>query len=508
MSIARMFKYGLIVISVILIFLCIHSFYSYNVSTDNFIGDFQHHFFQGNTERIWGNGNRRNFIGSRSAMSKYGPYMMAYAITVLLLFMLVFYALKRREFKLDFIGDKFTIICLLLIGLFMRIYVALSIEGFTGDISLFRNWAQSAANDLFNFYKNTPNCDYPPFYIYVLYAIGKIASIHNAAYYYTLLLKLPAIMADILSAYIIYRIANKRFMPGVSTIISALYIFNPAVFINSSAWGQVDSFFALLIIVAIYLLSERNVVLSSALFTVSVLMKPQGIIFVPILFFELINERNSKNFLKAAAAALITAAIIIIPFSAGQDPMWIYNLYAKTISEYPYASVNGFNFFSLLGANYVNSSSTLFLFSYSAWGLIFIAIITAFSWFTYIKAKSSSYAFVAALIQIAGVFTFSTGMHERYLFPAVSLALLAFLYIKDIRFLGLFLGFSITSYLNTYYVLFTEFNRSLGFIPMMVSLLTVILVIYLAKVAWDIAVLNKIHLLNGRSTAHKIHTNI
>ncbi|MGJ7045387.1 hypothetical protein [Thermoanaerobacterium thermosulfurigenes] len=532
----KVLKYSLAFVLALSVILSVYSLYHYSGSTEGFRGNFQHSFTQGSTNRSWGSGStnqgvwqrgnfsqgngqngqsqwqmprsRADFRGFRGTSSKHGVYIMAYATVVFLLFVLSYYALKNKKFKLDFQSDAFIIALLFLIGFFMRLYIAATIEGFSGDIGLFRSWAQSASQDILNFYKNTPSCDYPPLYIYVLYFIGKIASIGNLLHYYNVILKLPSILADIVSSYIIYKIANKHFAKSISTFISTLYIFNPAVFINSSAWGQVDSFFTMLVIIAVYFLSEKKLGLSSVFFTAAVLMKPQGIIFAPVLFFEIVNERSLKKFLKAFVASLVTAVIVLVPFAIGQDPLWIFKLYEKTISEYPYASVNGFNFYGLLGANYVNSGTKLFVFSYSTWGFLFIVLTTAFSWFIYIKGKNSKLSFLAALIQIAGVFTFSTGMHERYLFPAVTLAIIAFLYVKDMRLFGLFAGFSITSFLNMYYVLFGSLRNSFGFIPMMVSLANVVMAIYLVKVSYDVAVLNRVCTFDLDLESHEIHTTI
>lgn len=529
-------KYSLAFVLVLLVILSVYSLYHYSGSTEGFRGNFQHNFTQGSTNGSWGSGNtnqgvwqrsnppqgngqsgqsqwqmsrsRGDFGGFRETSSKYGVYIIAYAVIAFLLFILSYYALKNKKLKLDFQSDKFIIASLFLIGFFMRLYIAATIEGYSGDMGFFRSWAQSASQDILNFYKNTPSCDYPPLYIYVLYLIGKIASIGNLSHYYNVFLKFPSILADVVSSYIIYKIAKKHFTKSISAFISALYIFNPAVFIDSSAWGQVDSFFTMLVIIAVYFLSEKKIGLSSVFFTGAVLMKPQGIIFAPVLFFEIVNERSLKNFLKAFVASLVTAVIVLVPFAIGQDPLWIFKLYEKTISEYPYASVNGFNFYGLLGTNYVNSSTKFIIYSYSTWGFIFIVLTTAFSWFIYIKGKNSNLAYLTALLQIALVFTFSTGMHERYLFPAAALAILAFLYVKDIRLFGLYALFSITSFLNMYYVLFGNLRNSFGFIPMLVSLGNVVMAVYLAKVSYDVAVLNKIYIADAGLESHEIHTTI
>jgi len=313
--------------------------------------------------------------------------------------------------------------------------------------------------------------------------------------YYTLLLRLPSIVADIATAYLIYRLAGKYLSREISILLSAFYAFNPAVMINSTFWGQVDSFFTFIVVSSLYMLSEKKIGLASALFTAAVLMKPQGIIFLPVLFFELVRGKSFKSFLTAAAFALGTAAMIILPFALSKDALWIFKLFSNTMGEYPYASVNAFNFFSLIGKNYAKDATTMFLLSYHNWGMIFIVIITAFSWFIYIKGNSRAFAFAAALLLIAGVFVFSTRMHERYLFPAVALSILAFIYLKDKRLLLLSAGFSSTVYINTHLVLF-ETSKGINFVsfnPVLIiaSLLNVLLFFYLVKVLFDIAVKKK-----------------
>jgi len=343
-----------------------------------------------------------------STNSKYVPALTTYSGIFLILCIGMYYLFRRKNIKINFADEKIVLFTLLAVGLLLRIAASTLMEGYSGDINLFKNWASTAANSLSQVYSSARSADYPPLYIYVLALIGKIAKIPAFNSYYVLMLKLPAIIADIITSYFIYRLGKKHFSGVVSIFLAAFYIFNPAIFIDSTFWGQVDSFFTLLIVIAVFLLSEKKIAASSAMFAVAVLMKPQGIIFLPILFFELVRERKVKNFIYAIASAMVTALIIIIPFSLnGQSPLWIFNLYSKTISEYPYASVNGFNFFSLIGANYKNNTDNLFVFNYHTWGMLFIIVTTLISWFVYIKNNNRNFASAIALLQIAGVFTFS-----------------------------------------------------------------------------------------------------
>ncbi|NRD79739.1 glycosyltransferase family 39 protein [Bacillus sp. BRMEA1] len=437
--------------------------------------------------------NRPMGGGMVNSSGKYGTDFAIYSVGFFALATFLYFLIGRNKIRIAQTNKRIIFWSLLGTGFFLRLAVAPYAGGHM-DLSLFENWASTAAKGLSGFYTNG-NSDYPPLYIYVLYLVGKIASITGMNNYFNLLIKLPAILADTVTAYLIYKIGTRQLSTEISLMLAIFYLFNPAIIINSTFWGQVDSFFTLLIVLAIYLLQEKKWMGSVVMFTVAVLMKPQGIIFLPVLFFELLKLKSIKKILMAAAAALVTAIIIILPFSLNQDPLWIFSLYSKTLGEYPFASVNAFNFFSLIGANYKQDSATWILFSYHRWGMIFIVLVTAFSWFIYLKGDNSKLTFVAALIQIAGVFTFSSGMHERYLFPAAALSLIAYIYLKDKRLLWLSAGFSVTIFMNTYAIFYGSFNgmqsESYTFTLFLTSLLNVMLFIFMVKIVWDLGVKNK-----------------
>ncbi|HEY5525594.1 MAG TPA: hypothetical protein VIK26_09720, partial [Clostridium sp.] len=430
-----------------------------------------------------------NNIGTNTN-DKYGIPLVVYSVIFFSLAIGAYFIFKYKDIKINLKNKKIIILTIFCVGLLLRISFGALVEGHSMDLNAFKTWATQAANSFSEFYSSASSSDYPPFYIYILYLIGKIASIPALSQYYTLLLKIPSILADIASAYVIYKLAKKYLSLEISIMLSAFYIFNPAIFINSTFWGQVDSFFTLIIILSVYFMAENKIGLATGFFTVAVLMKPQGIIYLPLLLFEVVRKRELKVLLKMGLISLGVGLVIILPFSLHQDPLWIINLYSRTISEYPYASVNGYNFFTLIGANYVKDTSTLFVLSYHSWGMIFIVLTTLFSWFIYIKGNNTKFAPVVALIQIAGVFTFSVGMHERYLFPAAALVILSFIYHKDKRLILLAIGYSITSYINTHVILFGINNNSITIIT---SLLNVILFGYLVKILWDIVIKKRVY---------------
>ncbi|MEN6390683.1 MAG: hypothetical protein ABFD04_09730 [Syntrophomonas sp.] len=408
------------------------------------------------------------------------------AISGLLLF--------KKKIDLATSRERLVIMGLLGLGLVTRLVLAGLMTGHPYDMGLFANWASAAARDLGGVYSNN-RVDYPPLYMYVLYLTGKALNLSWLHQYSTVILKLPAIFADLATSYLIFSRARKHLNPILASFLAAFYLFNPAVLINSSLWGQVDSFFTCLLVAALIMLAENRVSWASVLFAAAVLMKPQGIIFLPVLFFELVRQKDGKLGLKSVGMAAVSLLVIILPFALRQGPFWIIELYMKTLGEYPFASVNAFNLFNLLGANYTRYTEFWGFMSYQNWGIFFIVAVTALSWFVYARANNIKMVWAAGLLLISGVFTLATGMHERYLFPALALSLFTFIYLGDRRFLFMAGGFSVSIFLNTHAVLFATIRgvHSLAGagIPTFTAILNLLLLVYLVKVMLDIAVVNR-----------------
>jgi hypothetical protein len=119
-----------------------------------------------------------------------------------------------------------------LVGMFalaflIRVLIAPHV-GFYGDLRLFRMWAaQLDQVGPHRFYAQGQFADYPPGYLYVLWLLGKLSD--TPGY---LLLKLPAILADLALAWIAGTIAD-RIAPAslkervpVRALVAAAVLFN------------------------------------------------------------------------------------------------------------------------------------------------------------------------------------------------------------------------------------------------------------------------------------------
>ncbi|MBZ0158522.1 MAG: glycosyltransferase family 39 protein [Alphaproteobacteria bacterium] len=342
-------------------------------------------------------------------------------------------------------------------ALAVRFLLAASIAGYPPDIVTFKAWAVHAAGQgLFRLYSAGIFIDYPPGYLYVLYGIGKIRELLSLDFNsgaFLILVKSPAIIADLLSSLILFSTARSRWGDRAALGISLAYLLNPAVILNSAVWGQIDSVLALLLVISLSFIVRKQLQWAVVAFVGAVLVKPQALIVAPLLLVALVREGNIKILTRAALYGLAAFVLIVLPFSLYQGPLWIIELYRKTITSYPYASLNAFNLFALLGGNWVPESTQVFLLSYSTWGSIFVVCIAAASVYFSLRSKDPGSVYGVGMFLFAAVFLFASRMHERYLFPLLLLALMSFIHDRKRSSLYLFAGFSITHFINVGYAL-------------------------------------------------------
>jgi len=367
-------------------------------------------------------------------------------------------SLVRRRPK---VVDRKLLLAILAAALAIRVVLAPFTSGHPMDVNTFSAWAAHAADGLLSFYSPGYFADYPPGYIYVLWIVGKLRLAWGLDYgspEFLLLLKTPAILADLATALILYCLARRYWSGGASAALAALYAFNPAIILDSAVWGQVDSVLTVFVLLAILLL-ERNPAGSAALFAVALLVKPQTLIFapVPVLWFawRLIRRRPGtlKDLLAFLAAGVFVFVLGMLPFVRQHGPGWIVGKYGGTMSSYPYASLNAFNLFALVGGNGVETCEQFLWLPYSAWGVGLLILTMAFAAVVSFRdSRSGHLAYLAILLSVS-VFVLSTKMHERYLYPAVVLAMALYIISRDWRVLVVFAGFSVTLLLNMAQVL-------------------------------------------------------
>lgn len=384
----------------------------------------------------------------------------------------------------------------LALGLIVRVVLALSVRGFDVDMNCFEGWAERIFTKGFHFYDDW--CDYPPGYILLLWPIGALRVLLGIGYdtpAHWLLIKLLPIICDVLIAMVLSSLSRKRLGDAGAAWVGAAYLVNPAVIFNSAVWGQVDCVLALLLLLSVSRAVSRHWKSALAIFACAVLAKPQALMFAPIglamLIVEAVRDRENrreaiKEMALGAAAALGIVLLAALPFALaqGENPVsWLVSLYAGTLSEYNYITVNACNFYVLLGMNW-RALADAGLWSSLSWAAYVLAFGLAI-WF-YVKSGDRSTVFMLCAMALSIIFAFGAKMHERYLYPAIALLFAAYAVDRDWRLLGTALALSVSVFLNGALVLNDQWLMNSRASSVLVALIQTAAAPVLVWTGWDI----------------------
>jgi dolichyl-phosphate-mannose-protein mannosyltransferase len=364
-------------------------------------------------------------------------------------------------------GFALPLVLFIAVALAIRVIVAITFEGYSTDVACFKGWSYAAFEQgPANFYTSGMFADYPPGYMYILYALGwvlKLLNIPAQSAIFTLIIKIPSMIAEVVTAIILYRIGVKQIGKMFGLMCSALVLFNPAMFFNSSAWGQIDAVFVLFIVLTLIYLRKENYWLGALFFAVALLIKPQAILFAPVVglvyFYALfIKGRFGKAVLGIFGGAAIIAATVFLaslPFKGDQEPLWIVDKYISATSTYSYWSLNASNLFALFSKNFVTSSEPFLGLSYQPWIFVSVGLICAAIIVLQWRSRNTKPLFDLAAFLIISIYMFVPAMHERYILPVCILLIFAFAYSKEKATLAFAGAFAITATLTQMFTLYS-----------------------------------------------------
>lgn len=430
--------------------------------------------------------------------------------------------------------------CILFLGLVVRYVCAKFDSGYAVDMGCFSYWADSVYKDGFgNFYNAGTFADYPPGYMYILWIVGLFRHLIPGLSVGTVALKMPAMLCDLATGALIYKLARKRFNEKTSLYFVCLYIFNPVMLMDSAMWGQVDSIFTLCLAIMITLVAEKKLIPAYYVFALGILIKPQTLVLTPILILAIIDQVilhdfSVKRFFKhlgLGLLAIFAMYICVLPFdfdvywvNFAADPIgfwtqkgmehpeavatflptngglvqassnlfvraaqafWgVVTLYAGTLVSYEKVTVNAYNFWEVFKLNWHSQSEVKWGLPCSTWGTIFVVLICLLAVVIFVlnrkRENPSKYFILGAMISI-GFFTFSVRVHERYMFPAFILLLLAYLYQPRKQYFILYVLLTVTQSANIWHAFkfYTpeDFDWEAWY-PQMVAIAHMLVVIY------------------------------
>lgn len=402
-------------------------------------------------------------------------------------------------------------------GLALRLVIVLLLPGagFGVDLDAFRFWAANLAQEgPFGFYDRGFFIDYTPGYLYVLWLLGSVGQLAGGL---GDLVKIPAVLADVVLAWLVHRLVVELGGSRRAALLgAAIVLVNPITWFDSAVWGQVDAVGAIPLLLGLRELwrgrSERAAVLA----TVAAVVKPQlGILAILVgvvvlrrsLFgtppgtipsappgaadgpgigagpggilgrwraFEA-GPHGPIRIVTSALAGFGTASLLSAPF--GLSFVGLLGRVAEAAGGYPYLTVNAYNLWALVergglglaangawlcdavaGDSCPPGSAILVgpvwaVFVGTALLFVVLAAITALAAY-----RPDPRTLTIALAALAVVFfVVPTRVHERYLFPFFAVG--AVLAAVSLRWRVAYAVLAVANGLNLYVVLTTLYSN-------------------------------------------------
>jgi Gpi18-like mannosyltransferase len=185
-------------------------------------------------------------------------------------------------------------------------------------------------------------------------------------------------------------------------------------------------------------------------FTMGLLTKPQSIALAPLFVYLVLRKTDWKGFLSSLLVAAATVVAVILPFewTNGNPVTWLSNIYFSAYIGYQYTTLNAFNIWAF-GGMWVPDTGGLNII-----GWVMFGALAAFALYYVHKRYSVSdelLVIFAAFVLFFGFFMLPTRIHERYLFPAISMLALMLPFLKRTR--PLYAVLTATCFVNQAYVL-------------------------------------------------------
>lgn len=279
---------------------------------------------------------------------------------------------------------------------------------------------------------------------------------------YVSLIKLPAILADLGMAFLIYKFISQLKNIKLGKTAALIFLFNPVIWYNSAVWGQTDAIINFFGLWSVYLFWKNRPLWGIFVFILSFYFKGSLLIFFPLILILLFKTKELwwKKVLVLFLTPILLA-YLSFPFVRWMSPIpWLYHLYRDRVFGHQgnMLTANAFNLWAFLfGIDLTRTDKGFFLgLTYKNLGMVLFILSAGISLLFIIRKKNkiASVFWAVALVSFSA-FCFLTNMHERYVYPVFPyLTVIVFLFPR-VWFLYLLL--SSISFLNLYHLWYVPY---------------------------------------------------
>lgn len=330
--------------------------------------------------------------------------------------------------------ERALLAALLLLGLLMRLPLLPVDTRTTADLAAFRTWARMVhAQGITTIYDGT-RINYPPVLLYAFDAGGQVEAYLPAASragdaILTALIKLPSVLADILTAWLIAFWVRQRQSAVLGVLACGLYLFNPAIWYVSAHWGQADSVYTLFLIASLVALARGGLFPAWIAYTLALGTKMQSIAIAPLLFTVTLVKHGIRGLAGGVAIGILVAAVLTAPWLITGRIANVLQASFTLPTRIPQVDVSGYNlWYLLLGGDIRGVGSELYppnlplsyqQIAVAMFGAL-VLLVVRLVW----RQRARAPAVPAAVLSM-GLFMLLTEIHERYMFPVLAFLLMS-----------------------------------------------------------------------------------
>ncbi len=362
-------------------------------------------------------------------------------------------------------------------GLILRLIFAFVGYGYRPDtMTVTRMFDALSANGFGkSYYADNGTLLFPvTYYIYALFgALVKLFGIGHNTIMLAFFIKLPLIIADLVTACLLYRIARKYVNGYVAVTVAGFVCVFPLFIFASSVWATQYSLLAMFTVLSFMFMAEKNFVATTGCYAATLLCHKDAIYLFPLfavfLIYNLVKAcmqlKGNKVSFRALLADpnlrpvftipvsivgflpisyLVSLPLMIGSFGAGFFT-FLYRLYFKPLGS---IGIFGHNALSIFNVFMRNGRELNTRFPTVVFVVLFAVIITGIVLLVYLSKKNR-----ANLVYLGGYIVLTLGIYfigfsEFGLLSATVLLLMAFLLIRDKRILSVLLLLSLPMMLN------------------------------------------------------------
>lgn len=393
------------------------------------------------------------------------------------------------------LNDKYALLILLAAGFFIRLVFGIQQYEKATELNNFRWVADTIMNNGYkSVYESGVNISFPPFLVHVMALVGVVCKLFGldsntlgttAA---IIVFKLPSIFCDLAIIAIIYKVAKRKFATRGAMLAAFAFVLNPCSIMVTSIWSQIDGMVSLCTMLVCFFLYEKKSGFAVIAFALAVLLNPLAVIFTPVLVVGIIddlildgfNVKKTVQFLICLAGSIIGGILICIPMGLGT----VWNNFTAAYEGYPYCSVNAYNFWNMIGKNWSPETATYLGLTCRAWGSLIVCLCTiAAIVLHYLNKRNKIHYFYMAALLVTSVFTFSTRMHERYLFMVMPVLLMLYVLKPVIENYIFYVVFTMIQFGNVIFVFYkydaSAFNPNETFPDMVSKVLFITFILFI-----------------------------